>query len=161
LEIESGIESEFIEVISDNKKAAEIYINLARSVKKEALVLFANSKAIMRADRLGVLDYLVNASNDKGALVRIISPITDENSQIVEKICARAPGIKILNDGSSHSGLMVIDNTKFLRFGVKEPKAEDFSGAIRFVEYSNSKVGVYSSRVFLNCCGMNTSNMNN
>ncbi len=148
MEIESGIESEFIEVISDNKKAAEIYINLARSVKKVALVLFANSKAIMRADRLGVLDYLVNASNDKGALVRIISPITDENSQIVEKICARAPGIKILNDGSSHSGLMVIDNTKFLRFGVKEPKAEDFSGAIRFVEYSNSKVGVYSSRVF-------------
>jgi two-component system sensor histidine kinase VicK len=148
LEIESGIESEFIEVISDNKKAAEIYINLARSVKKEALVLFANSKAIMRADRLGVLDYLVNASNDKGALVRIISPITEENSQIVEKICAMAPGIKILNGGSSHSGLMIIDNTKFLRFGIKEPKAEDFSGAIRFVEYSNSKVGVYSSRAF-------------
>jgi signal transduction histidine kinase len=148
LEIESGIESEFIEVISDNKKAAEIYINLARAVKKEALVLFANNKAIMRADRLGVLDYLVNASNDKGALVRIISPTTEENSQIVEKICARAPGIKILNGGSSHSGLMVIDNTKFLRFGIKEPKAEDFSGAIRFVEYSNSKAGVYSSRAF-------------
>jgi hypothetical protein len=37
-------------------------------VEKEALVLFANSKAIIRADRLGVLDYLINASNDKGAL---------------------------------------------------------------------------------------------
>ncbi len=37
VEIESGIESEFIEVISDNKKAAEIYIDLARSVEKEAL----------------------------------------------------------------------------------------------------------------------------
>jgi signal transduction histidine kinase len=43
---------------------------------------------------------------------------------------------------------MVVDNTKFLRFGIKEPKAEEFSGAIRFVEYSNSKVGVYSSRAF-------------
>jgi two-component system, OmpR family, sensor histidine kinase VicK len=61
LEIESGTESEFIEVISDNKKAAEIYIDLARSVKKEALVRFANSKAIIRADRLGVLDSLINA----------------------------------------------------------------------------------------------------
>jgi two-component system, OmpR family, sensor histidine kinase VicK len=147
-EIENGIESEFLEVISDNKKAAEIYINLAKSVEKEALVLFANSKAIIRADRLGVLDSLINASNDKGALVRIISPITTENSQIVEKICARAPGIKLLNGGRSHSGLMVIDNTKFLRFGLKEPKAEEFSEAVRFVEYSNSNVGVYSSRAF-------------
>ena len=33
-EIENGIESEFLEVISDNKKAAEIYINLAISVEK-------------------------------------------------------------------------------------------------------------------------------
>jgi two-component system sensor histidine kinase VicK len=148
LEIENGIESEFLEVISDNKKAAEIYIDLARSVEKEALVLFANSKAIIRADRLGVLDSLINASKSKGALVKIISPITEENSQIVEKICGKAPDIKILNGGSSHSGLMVVDNTKFLRFGIKEPKAEEFSGAIRFVEYSNSKVGVYSSRAF-------------
>ncbi|MFL6345957.1 MAG: sensor histidine kinase [Nitrososphaeraceae archaeon] len=147
-EIENGIESEFLEVISDNKKAAENYIDLAKSVEKEALVLFANSKAIIRADRLGVLDSLINASKNKGALVKIISPITDENSQIVEKICESAPDIKILNGGSSHSGLMVVDNTKFLRFGIKEPKAEEFSGAIRFVEYSNSKVGVYSSRSF-------------
>jgi len=147
-EIENGIESEFLEVISDNKKAAENYIDLAKSVEKEALVLFANSKAIIRADRLGVLDSLINASKSKGALVKIISPITEENSQIVEKICRKAPDIKILNGGSSHSGLMVVDNTKFLRFGIKEPKAEEFSGAIRFVEYSNSKVGVYSSRAF-------------
>jgi two-component system sensor histidine kinase VicK len=147
-EIENGIEPEFLEVISDNKKAAENYIDLAKSVEKEALVLFANSKAIIRADRLGVLDSLVNASKNKGALVKIISPITEENAQIVEKICDRAPDINILNGGSSHSGLMVVDNTKFLRFGIKEPKAQEFSGAIRFVEYSNSKVGVYSSRSF-------------
>ena len=148
LEIENEIESEFLEVISDNKKAAKIYTDLARSVEKEALLLFANSKALIRAEKLGVLDCLINASNNKGALVKIISPITEENSQIVEKIRERAPDIKILNGGSSHSGLMVIDNTKFLRFGIKEPKAEEFSSAIRFVEYSNSKVGVYSSRSF-------------
>jgi signal transduction histidine kinase len=147
-EIENGIDSEFLEVISDNKKAAENYIDLARSVEKEALVLFANSKAIIRADRLGVLDSLINASKNKGALVKIISPITEENSQIVEQTCQKAPDIKILNGGSSHSGLMVVDNAKFLRFGIKEPKAEEFSGAIGFVEYSNSKVGVYSSRSF-------------
>jgi two-component system sensor histidine kinase VicK len=148
LEIENDIKPEFLEVISDRKKATEIYIDLAKSVEKEALLLFANSKAIIRADRLGVLDCLINASKNKGALVKIISPITEENSQIVERTCEKAPDIKILNGGSSHSGLLVVDGAKFIRFGLKEPKAEEFSEAIGFVEYSNSKVGVYSARSF-------------
>jgi two-component system sensor histidine kinase VicK len=148
MEIENDIESEFLEVISDGKKATEIYIDLAKSVEKEALVLFANSKAMIRADRLGVLDCLINASKNKGALVKIISPMTEENSQIIEQTCEKAPGIQILNGGSSHSGLLVVDNTRFIRFGLKEPKAEEFSEAIGFVEYSNSKVGIYSSRSF-------------
>ena len=66
-------------------------MNLQNQWKKEALLLFANSKAIIRADRLGVLDYLINASKNKGALIKIISPITEENSQIVEKTRENAP----------------------------------------------------------------------
>ena len=147
-EIEEGLKSEYLEVISDRKKATEIYIDLARSVEKEALLLFANSKSIIRADRLGVLDYLVNASKNKGALVKIISPLTEENSQVVQQIYEKAPQIKILNGGSSHSGLFIVDGERFIRFQLKEPKAEEFSDAIGFVEHSNSKVGVYSARSF-------------
>jgi two-component system, OmpR family, sensor histidine kinase VicK len=147
-EIEEGLKSEYLEVISDYKKATDIYIDLARSVEEEALLLFANSKAMSRADRLGVLDSLINASKNKGALVKIISPITEENSRIVEQICERAPNIKILNGGSSHSGLFIVDGKRFIRFELKEPTAEEFSDAIGFVEHSNSKVGVYSAKSF-------------
>jgi hypothetical protein len=48
-EIEEGKEAEFYEVINDYNKAQEKYIGLARSVDREALVLFANSKAMVRA----------------------------------------------------------------------------------------------------------------
>jgi hypothetical protein len=65
VEIEEGKESEFYEVINDYKKAQEKYIELARSIDKEALVLFANSKAMVRAYRLGVLDSLVETSAKK------------------------------------------------------------------------------------------------
>src|ERR687885_40575 len=147
-EIEEGLKSEYLEVISDYKKATDIYINLARSVEEEALLLFANSKAMSRADRLGVLDSLINASKNKGALVKIISPITEENSRIVEQICEKAPNIKILNGGSSHSGLFIVDGKRFIRFELKEPTAEEFSDAVGFIEHSNSKVGVYSARSF-------------
>ena len=147
-EIEEGLKSEYLEVISDYKKATDIYINLARSAEEEALLLFANSKAMSRADRLGVLDSLIDASKNKGALVKIISPITEENSGLVEQICEKAPNIKILNGGSSHSGLFIVDGKRFIRFELKEPTAEEFSNAIGFIEHSNSKVGVYSAKSF-------------
>jgi two-component system sensor histidine kinase VicK len=148
IEIEEGLKSEYLEVISDYKKATDIYIDLAKSVEEEALLLFANSKAMSRADRLGVLVSLINASKNKGASVKIISPITEENSRIVEQICEKAPNIKILNGGSSHSGLFIVDGKRFIRFELKEPTAEEFSDAIGFVEHSNSKVGVYSAKSF-------------
>jgi hypothetical protein len=66
-EIEAGVEPEVLELISDRNKATEIYVDLARSVEKEALFLLADSKAMLRADKLGVIDYLIRASSEKGA----------------------------------------------------------------------------------------------
>ena len=60
--IEQGIESEFLKVITDHQKVSEILIDLAKSVRKEALLILPNHKAMMRVDRLGVIDYLVKAS---------------------------------------------------------------------------------------------------
>ena len=60
-EIEKGIEHEFYEVINDFQKAQEKYVDLVRSVDREALLLFANSKAMVRAHRLGILDHLIEA----------------------------------------------------------------------------------------------------
>jgi two-component system sensor histidine kinase VicK len=149
-EVEEGREHEFYEVINDYKKAQEKYIDLARSVDREALLLFANSKAMMRAYRLGVLDYLVEASSKKGALIRIVCPLAEENSEIVKKMSEKAPDIRILNydNASSHSGLLIVDRAKLMRFELKEPKAEEFSEAIGFVVFSNSKASLESSKSF-------------
>src|SRR5919106_875746 len=126
-------------------------IDLARSVDREALLLCANSKAMVRAYRLGVLDYLIEASTKKGAIIRIVCPLAEENSEIVKTISKRAPDIRILNydnNASSHSGLLVVDRAKFMRFELKEPKAEEFSEAIGFVIFSNNKASVESSKSF-------------
>jgi two-component system, OmpR family, sensor histidine kinase VicK len=147
-ELEQGRESQFLEVITDSKEATDVYIELSKSIQKEALVLFANSKAILRADKLGVLNNLMEASVKKGAQIKIIFPISEINSHVVKHITEKAPDIKILDGGSSHSGLLIVDNKKLLRFELKEPGAEDFTQAIGFVSYSNSKVNVYSSRSF-------------
>jgi two-component system sensor histidine kinase VicK len=146
IEIENEIEPEFLEVISDCKKATEIYVEFAKLVENEALLLLADSKAMIRADKLGVIDYLIEASSRYGAVIKLICPLSNENSGIVKRISEKASSIRILNGGSSHSGLFVVDSAKLLRFELKNPKAEEFSEAIGFVVYSNSKVSVNSSK---------------
>ena len=151
-EIEKGLESEFYQVITDSQKAKEVFIDLAKSIEKEALLLFANSKAVIRSDRLGIINYLIQASTRRGAMkgaaIKIICPLTTENSHIIKKIKENAPNIRIQNSGGSHSGLFIVDRAKFMRFELKEPTAEKFSEAIGFVVYSNSKVGLDSSKLF-------------
>lgn len=102
---------------------------------------------MVRADKLGVVDYLIRASNN-GASIKIICPITQENYQIIKKISENSPQTRILNGGESQSGLFIINNAEFIRFEIKEVLAEDFTDAIGFIVYSNTKVSVYSSRSF-------------
>ena len=85
-EIQEGIEPEFYEVINNYQKAREKYIDLAKSIDKEGLLLFANSKAMIRADKIGVIDSLIEASAKKGAIIRIVCPLAEENSEIVKTI---------------------------------------------------------------------------
>ena len=146
-EIREGSDSEFLEVIDDAQRARDIYIRLARSIENEGLLLFANSMAMVRADKLGVVDYLIRASNN-GASIKIICPVTEENYQIIKKISENSPQTRILNGGESQSGLFIINDAEFIRFEIKEALAEDFTDAIGFIVYSNTKVSVYSSRSF-------------
>ena len=136
-EIEEGIELEFFEVINDNQKAGEILVELAKSVKKEALVCLPNDKAMIRIDKLGIIDYLIKASQNTGASIRFICPLSDENSAIVKRISEKAPGIEIINGINSRYGIYIVDGERAFRAELREPKAEMFSDAIGFSVYSN------------------------
>jgi hypothetical protein len=85
---------------------------------------------MIRADKIGSIDHLVEASSRRGAGIKLICPLSNENSGIVRRISEKASSIRILNGGSSRSGLFAIDSAKLLRFEPKDPKAEDFSEAI-------------------------------
>ena len=161
-EIEEGIEAEFFEVISDAGKAADVYVNLAKSVKKQAFLVLPNSRAMVRDKRLGVLDYLVEASykikasqgftsetdsrEEKDAL-KIICPLDEKNREIVKWISDKAPRIKILRSSiKSSSTIFLVDNQKFFRAELRENKEEeeDFTSAIGLALYSNSKASITS-----------------
>ncbi len=146
-EIEEGTESEFVEVITDGEKAGKLLLDLAKSVTTEAQMILVHPKAMYRVKALGMLDYLVAAAN-KGADIRIISPLSAVNSELIKEILLRAPAIKIIAGQHVDAGLFIVDGKRYARLEVKNVEADDFSLAISRIIYSNSKLGVSSFRSF-------------
>lgn len=142
-EIEEGNEPEFFDVIIDNVKASQVLNDMTKSVKKEALILLPNDKALVRIDRLGIVDSLMKASGN-GATVKIICPLTEENSMIQKKISENSLDIRILDSNISSYGMYIIDRERFLRAELKKPGADNFSDAIGLVVYSNRRITVDS-----------------
>ena len=141
--IEENIEPEIFEVITDPLKASQIIVELAKSVKLEAVFLLPADRSMKRVDRLGVIDDLIKASQN-GATVRIICPLSEENTDIVKRISTNAPNIRILNGHNSTSGFLIVDSERFIRAELRETSATEFAEAIGFTLYSNSKGSVDS-----------------
>ena len=98
---------------------------------------------MVRINRLGIVDSLLKASRN-GAGVKIICPLSDENSEIQKKILENAPDIRILDGNISPYGMYIIDHEKFLRAELRKPKSHKFSDAIGLVVYSNRRTTVDS-----------------
>jgi two-component system sensor histidine kinase VicK len=140
-EEEGAEEQEFFEVINDSEKASKTLVDLSKSIKNEALLFLPNDKAMLRIYKIGFVDYLIKASQEKHATIRIICPLSEGNSAVVKRISEEASsGIRILNgSGNSPFGMLIVDSKKCFRAEIKEPNAESLSEAIGFCFYSNRK----------------------
>jgi two-component system, OmpR family, sensor histidine kinase VicK len=143
-EIEEGVEAEVFDVFNNGEKVSQMLLDLAKSVEKEMLIQLPNDKSMVRLERLGVIDDIIINSWQKGAIVKILCPLSKVNSEIVRKISDNAPTIEILNGNNAPYGMYIVDGKRFLRAEVREPKAENFSEAIGFAVFSNSKLSVES-----------------
>ena len=140
-QLETGIEPEFYKVITDSEKASQLIRDLTISVKREALLFLPNSKSLVRSENLGIIDKLIETSQ-KGATVKIICPISEQNMNTVEKISRSQ--VQLLDGDTSNYGMYIVDGEKFFRAELKEPMADKFSEAAGLVIYSNRKTTVDS-----------------
>lgn len=141
-------DGEFFEVLSNPSSTEEILLNLAKSPRREILYLVPNDRALVRLQKIGLVNLLIEASRQRKAKIRIICPLSDNNSDIVKNIMNQAPGIQIIPGKSTSSGIFIVDDMKMLRVEVKDPAADDFSKAIGYALYSNSKASVSSFKMF-------------
>lgn len=140
-QLETGIEPEFYKVITDGEMASQLIRDLTISVKREALLFLPNSKSLVRSENLGIIDKLIETSQ-KGATVKIICPMSEQNVNTVEKISRSQ--VQLLDGNTSNYGMYIVDGEKFFRAELKEPMADKFSEAAGLVIYSNRKTTVDS-----------------
>jgi hypothetical protein len=89
-QIEEGTGHEFVQVITNPQKASRILSELVKSAKEEVLLFLANDKALVRIDNLGLVDRMIKMSRESDATIKVISPLSQKNSEIVTRICKGA-----------------------------------------------------------------------
>jgi signal transduction histidine kinase len=144
-----GVEYEFLQVITDQKKTSQIFTKMMKSINKEAFLFLPNSKTIVGLDKLGLIDNIIEASIKRDATVKIICPICDENSQIISRINKEAPSIKVLDsDATSLFSISIVNAEEMLRTEIRESDTDtdDFYETIAFAIYSTRKLTVDSFR---------------
>ena len=146
-QLDEGIEHEFFQIISNQKKVSQVFTHIVESMENEALILIPTDRIMIGLDKLGIIKNIIKTSMEKEATIKIICPVSEKNIKLINKINEEAPSIKILNaENNSLFCMCIIDRIKILGIEVRHSDTDSFSKAIDFALYSNRKLAVNSFR---------------
>jgi two-component system sensor histidine kinase VicK len=166
-EIEQGLESEFIETISDPEEIQHRGYELIKSANREILIMFSSSNAFRRQANVGLLDVLeqiVNVSSyTHGINIRILTPTDNRINDIIQRIDVLNKVYLNKQEQEAQKGhedlvqlrfieksfqstvsILVVDKKYSFVVELKDDSKETSYDAIGFATYSNSKSTVFS-----------------
>jgi len=135
-------------MIDEPGECAKLYQNMSIAVRTEALLLLPDSMALIRAQKLGIIDNLIDASTKRGASIKILCPLDASNKVIADAVQKACPTAEIADssDLSIDSTFFIVDSAEFIRVEMRNPDAQDFESSIGLAVYSNSLPSVKSFR---------------
>jgi signal transduction histidine kinase len=148
MEIEEGIEPEVIETIRDPNVTQARTLEMIKSAKEEVLVIFSTSNAFRRQGKAGALNLLVETAKSKNLRIRMLCPIDDYVSNIIDKIEGedkiRIDIRNIEEPLRTKVSVLIVDRASLLSAELKRDSKETSLEAIGLATYSNSKPTVLS-----------------
>jgi two-component system, OmpR family, sensor histidine kinase VicK len=166
-EIEEGLQPDVIEIIRDSGRAKELYQSLVKCAKKEVMIIFPTINAFMRQEKIGIIELLRKAVDERNVKVRILMPlenlseinkmhiVEDQYNQIHQIIHNRKTIISNIDTSNifirhiermseTKATILIVDKNYSLVMELKDDLKNDFDQAVGLSTYSSSLSGVLS-----------------
>ena len=145
-ELEEGIPTEVLQSLREPEEIINAGYTLVRLAKYEILIIFHTANALIRQDKAGGIDLLVENVVKYKTHVKILVPIEDAIKDIIQRL-EKINGIQIRNiEKTMQTGMtvLVVDKKYSLVVELKDDTKDDLKEAIGLATYSNSKSTVLS-----------------
>lgn len=160
-DIERGLDTERVDIISRSNNAETAYLDLLRSSNKEIMLILPTVNAFLRQWKLGVFELITRAAVNRKVKIRMLIPSNEKTEKFVERL--EKQGLLIYNSSNNDnndskkvqmrsiqtltetgSTILIVDKKISLVMELKDDSKEKFHEAIGISTYSNSKAGVLS-----------------
>jgi signal transduction histidine kinase len=145
-ELEEGIPTEVLQSLREPEEIINAGYTLVRLAKYEILIIFHTANALIRQDKAGGIDLLVENVVKYKTHVKILVPIEDAIKDIIQML-EKINGIQIRNiEKTMQTGMtvLVVDKKYSLVVELRDDTKDDLKEAIGLATYSNSKSTVLS-----------------
>ena len=156
-EIEEGVELEKTHVIQDPQTIQKLFIDMVKSVQREVWLILPTVNAFLREHRMGIIQLLMRAAEERNVNVRILTPTNEVINNILKNVgISYEEGerknnfdIRSINMSSEETAvstvtIMVVDKKESLVFEKTDDTKVNFIEAVGLATYSNSKPTVMS-----------------
>jgi two-component system, OmpR family, sensor histidine kinase VicK len=145
-ELEDGIPPEVLQSLREPEEIIDAGYRLVRSARYEILIIFHTANALIREDKAGGIDLLVENVVKNKTHAKILVPIVDAVKDIIQRL-EQINGIQIKNieqTMQTRMTVLVVDKKYSLVVELKDDMKVDVKDAIGLAVYSNSKSTVLS-----------------
>jgi two-component system sensor histidine kinase VicK len=151
-DIEEGVDFADIEVIPNPRAGIAKAQSIISAARKEVSILVSSANALRRQVQMGGLQLLKNASEQQGAMVRLLVPDENENdgqrlSTILEEVKIQCPQVNVRTmEKGLHTRITIVlaDRKECTIIELKDDTKDISYSAAGLSTYSNSKSTVSS-----------------
>jgi two-component system, OmpR family, sensor histidine kinase VicK len=140
-DVEEGVNVAEIEIIQNPVDAIDRCWDLAKSANKEIDTLFSSTNAFKRQAKMGALQELKNASEDRQVAVRLMVPSSDNMGEFIEKTQLSMPKVNMRTISASlgtRISILVVDKKECLILELKDDSQKSSYEAVGLSIYSKS-----------------------
>jgi signal transduction histidine kinase len=146
IEIEEGLIPDILEVIREPTEIISTIYSLVNAAKDEILIIFHTANALLRQEKAGGINLLIENAMKYKTRIRILVPIDDKIATSIQRL-ERINGIQIRDiepTMQTRMAILVVDRTYSLVVELKDDSKDYLEEAIGLATYSNSKSTVLS-----------------